>query len=87
MKLIRTIARVVATALWFLFGGALGAMIAVMSALWFHGYLSRDEPLGAAGAMFGAALLGAFAPLGYLAGSLCALVLWGWWSIQDKPEP
>jgi len=79
MNLIRAAARVIAAALWFLSGGVLGATIVFISVLWCLDGLPRDEPLNAGDAMGAAAAAGAglfCAPLGFIAGFLCARYLW-----------
>jgi hypothetical protein len=84
------IARVIVAALWFLFSGTLGAAIVFISVLWYLDGLPRDGPLNAGDAMGAAAAVGAAlfcAPLGYIAGLLCALYLWERWRLfQGKPE-
>jgi hypothetical protein len=91
MNLIRQIARVIAAALWFLFGGALGAAIVFVSITWYLTDLPKDQPLNAGDAMGAAAAVGVglfCAPLGWFAGLLGALYLWERWRLfQNKPEP
>jgi hypothetical protein len=91
MNLIRTIARSIATGLWFLFGGMLGATITFMGITSISSYLSdRGQPLNAGGAMGAAADvgLGLFcAPVGFGAGLAAAVYFWERWSLfHGKPE-
>jgi hypothetical protein len=95
MNLIRTIAQVIAAALWFLFGGALGATIgyiSVLSVLWYLTGLAWDGLLTAADGMLAGALGGMSvffaAPLSFIAGLLGALYLRERWQLfQDKRQP
>ena len=90
MNLVRTTARVIATALWFLFGSLFGATIVFASVTWYLTDLPAEGPLNAGDAMGAAAAVGAglfCAPLGFFAGFFCALYLWERWSLfQGKTQ-